>query len=93
MSAYKREWQDKMIVRTGEFVKKDGEKRTMRFVKIGDLTEEQRVYIGVSQDDTKKKRLAENSETVYDVDAKGFRVFNWATVTGEVTQEEMEIEL
>ena len=83
-----------MIVRMGEFRKKGGELRQMRFVRIADMTEEQRIYVGVSQDDSKKQRvLAEGSETVYDVDAKGFRVFNWATVTGEVEQQEMEIEL
>ncbi len=83
-----------MLVRVGEFVKKDGQSRIMKFLKISDMTQEQKNVIGLTPDkETKKKKLAEGSEMVYDVEAKDFRVFNWATVTAEVTQEEMEIEL
>jgi len=84
----------RMLVRVGEFVKKDGSPRKMRFLKIGDLNTEERAKIGITPDkETKKKQLAEGSEMVYDVDARDFRVFNWATVTAEVTQEEMEFVL
>lgn len=83
-----------MLVRVGEFVKKDGKTRVMKFVKIADLTQEQKNSIGLTEDkETKKKTLAEGSEMVYDVEAKDFRVFNWSSVTGEVKQEEMEIEV
>lgn len=83
-----------MLVRVGHFVKKDGQPRIMKFLKISDMTQEQKNKIGLTLDkETKKKQLAEGSEMVYDVEAKDFRVFNWATVTAEVIQEEMEIEL
>jgi mannose-6-phosphate isomerase class I len=83
-----------MLVRVGEFVKKDNQSRKMKFLKISDLSEEQKNKIGLTPDkETKKKQLAEGSEMVYDVEARDFRVFNWATVTAEVTQEEMEFEL
>lgn len=83
-----------MLVRIGEFVKKDNQPRKMKFLKISDLSEEQKNKIGLTPDkETKKKQLAEGSEMVYDVEARDFRVFNWATVTAEVTQEEMEFEL
>ena len=83
-----------MLVRVGEFKKKDGQSRKMKFLKISDMSEEEKNKIGLTPDkETKKKKLAEDSEMVYDVEARGFRVFNWATVTAEVTQEEMEFEL
>lgn len=84
----------KMLVRVGEFVKKDGNTRKMKFLKISDMTQEQRNAIGLTPDkETKKKQLAEGSEMVYDVEARDFRIFNWATITEEVTQEQMEFEL
>lgn len=83
-----------MLVCVGEFIKKDGQSRKMKFLKISDMSEEYKNKIGLTPDkETKKKKLAEGSEMVYDLDARDFRVFNWATVTAEVTQEEMEIEL
>ena len=83
-----------MLVRIGEFKKKNGELRTMRFLKLSDLTDESKNKLGLTENtDKKKKMLAENSEIVYDVDEKGFRIFNWATVTAEVTQIEMECKI
>ena len=83
-----------MLIRIGKFLKQNGEEREMKFLKISDMTEEQKNKIGLTPDkESKKKKLAEGSEMVYDVEARDFRVFNWATVTAEVTQEEMEIEL
>ena len=83
-----------MLVRVGEFKKKDGQSRKMKFLKISDLSEEEKIKIGLTPDkETKKKKLAEDSEMVYDVEARDFRVFNWATMTAEVIQEEMEFEL
>ena len=83
-----------MLIRVGEFKKKDGELRTMRFLKISDMTDEVKNKLGLEENkETKKKTIAENSEMVYDIDVKGFRIFNWATVTAEVTQIEMECEI
>ena len=83
-----------MLVRVGEFKKKDGQLRIMKFLKISDMTEEHKNKIGLTPDkETKKKKLAEGSEMVYDVDAKDFRIFNWTSVTSEVTQQELDIEV
>jgi len=83
-----------MLVRVGEFRKKNGEVRKMRFLKISEMSREQKIKIGLTEDKESKKRvLAIGSETVYDVDAKDFRIFNWASTTTEVVQEELEIEL
>jgi len=83
-----------MLIRVGEFLKKDGQSRKMKFLKISDMTQDQLDKIGLTQDkQTKKKQLAEGSEMVYDVEARDFRIFNWKTTTSDVIQEEMEIEL
>ena len=83
-----------MLVRIGKFLKKNGEEREMRFLKISDMSEEQKNKIGLTPDkESKKKQLAEGSEMVYDVEAKDFRIFNWNTTTVEVVQQEMEYEV
>ena len=65
-----------MLVRIGKFLKKNGEEREMRFLKISDMSEEQKNKIGLTPDkESKKKQLAEGSEMVYDVEAKDFRIF------------------
>jgi len=81
-----------MLIRVGEFKKKNGESRKMRFLKISDMSFEQKSKIGLTEEKERKKRvLAEGSETVYDVDAMDFRVFNWNSITTEVVQEEVEL--
>ena len=35
---------------------------------------------------TRDGRMAEGSELVYDIEYNGFRVFNWNTVQGTVTE-------
>ena len=64
---------------TGTFTKNNGHKRTMTFIKGIDVPTHIR---GGSRTTT----LKEGQEVVYDVDAKGFRVFNWGTVQGQVTE-------
>jgi len=57
----------------GTFIKKTGERRTMRFLKIKDLPKhllEGKFTTG------KKHALAEGSELVWDLDEKDFRIFN-----------------
>ena len=67
----------------GTFEKKDGEERSMRFAKIEDLPEE---FIDTKTKGGKQRKLSEGNELVWDLDKKDFRVFNWSTVKGEVTQ-------
>ena len=64
-------------VHTGTFTKADGSNRTMRFVRWGDIPSS---YKGSST-----SRHSGDSETVYDVDAKGYRTFNNKTVVGSIS--------
>ena len=65
------------MVHTGTFTKADGSQRTMRFVKWNDIPSN---YKGSST-----SRHSGDSETVYDVDAKGYRTFNNATIVGNIS--------
>jgi hypothetical protein len=67
------------MVHTGTFTKNDGSERTMRFVKWTDIPTS---YKG-NPDSLKLKSGV--VETVYDVDAKGYRSFNNGTVVGSVS--------
>ncbi len=67
----------------GSFEKASGEKRAMKFVRMEDLP------TGFLENKTKggkSRKLSEGNELVWDLDAKGFRVFNWNTVDGDVSQ-------
>ena len=67
----------------GTFQKKSGEERSMRFVKVDDLPTE---FIQSKTKGGKQRKLSEGNELVWDLDKKEFRVFNWNTVKGDVTQ-------
>ena len=57
----------------GTFEKKNGEPRAMKFARLEDLPEgfvEQKTKGG-----NKARKLTEGNELVWDLDAKGFRVF------------------
>lgn len=58
----------------GTFMKKSGERRMMRFVKINDLP---KGFIESKFKGTGKKHLlTEGSELVWDIDQEDFRIFN-----------------
>ena len=63
---------------TGTFTKNNGHKRTMTFIKSIDVPSHIR--------GSSRTTLKEGQEVVYEVDAKGFRVFNWGTVQGQVSE-------
>ena len=72
-----------MIAQRGTFIKKDGEKRQMNFVRLENLPDgfvEKNTAGGVGP------TLAEGQEIVWDLDASGFRVFNWETTVGDVVE-------
>jgi hypothetical protein len=81
-----------MLVTKASFLKKNGKEREMRFVRIKNLTEDQRVRVGVKED-SMRKNYQEGSEVVYDLEAKDFRVFNWKTITGDAVETEEEVEV
>lgn len=65
---------------TGTFVKQNGQSRTMTFIKGVDVPS----TVGSSK--TRGRNLNEGYEIVYDIEANGFRIFNWNTVQGSVSQ-------
>ena len=68
---------------TGTFIKRNGQHRTMTFIKGKDVPQ------GIGSGTTRVHKLSEGYEIVFDVKAKGFRMFNWNTVQGTVSQGNM----
>ena len=72
----------------GTFTKKNGEARTMRFVRITDIPE---TFITARIKGTgRKPTLSEGMELVWDLDTSAFRMFNWKTVDGEIAEIEVD---
>tara|TARA_R100000008_G_C3575595_1_gene165063 strand:- start:48 stop:308 length:261 start_codon:yes stop_codon:yes gene_type:complete len=67
----------------GTFEKKNGEARAMKFARLQDLPEE---FLEAKTKGGKTRKLTEGTELVWDLDEKGFRVFNWNTTKGDVSQ-------
>jgi hypothetical protein len=65
----------------GTFRKLNGQTRTMRFIRKSDLPSSL-----VNESTIRNLEGKTGAEVVYDVDARGFRQFNWQTVEGEVTK-------
>ena len=63
------------------FIKKNGDEREMHFIKLEHLPEE---FLKEQLKGSKKERnLSEGLEIVWDLEKKGFRIFNWNTVVGD----------
>jgi hypothetical protein len=62
---------------TGTFIKTDGSKRTMNFIKVSDLPD----HLFSSKQRTESKG---DIQVVFDTDVNDFRVFNKGRVVGEV---------
>ena len=71
-----------MKAHLGTFRKKDGSRRTMRFVTIDNLPKD--FFTSQTKGTGKKTNLAEGSNLVWDLDKQGFRVFNKNTIIGEL---------
>ena len=72
----------------GTFTKKNGDARTMRFVRITDIPEK---FIATQIKGTgRKSTLSDGLELVWDLDTNAFRMFNWKTVEGNVTEIEVD---
>ena len=63
---------------TGTFVKQNGQDRTMTFIKSSDIPSN--VTSGQS------RNLREGQEVVFEIDRGGFRIFNWNTVKGIISE-------
>ena len=72
----------------GKFTKKNGDARTMRFIRMTDIPEK---FIALQVKGTgRKPTLSEGLELVWDLDTNAFRMFNWKTVEGNVTEIEVD---
>ena len=72
----------------GTFIKKNGEERTMEFVRLQDLPEK---FITSKVKNTGAKRtLKEGLELVWDTDQSEFRIFNWSTTRGDIDETEID---
>ena len=72
----------------GTFTKKNGDARTMRFIRMTDIPEK---FIALQVKGTgRKPTLSEGLELVWDLDTNAFRMFNWKTVEGNVTEIEVD---
>ena len=65
----------------GTFQKRNGDRRTMRFIRKSDLPS---AMVNESTISTLEGKTG--AEVVYDIDARAFRQFNWKTVEGDVTK-------
>lgn len=72
-----------MIAQRGTFIKTNGDEREMNFVRIENLPEG---FIEKNTAGGTAPKLAEGQEIVWDLDASGFRVFNWNTTVGDVEE-------
>jgi len=77
---------------TGTFRKKNGETRAMTFLRIAELNDEQKSKIGLTIGASANKQiyLQPGFEIVFDLDANGFRTFNWNGITVPVSKELIE---
>jgi len=66
-----------------KFMKKDKTERTMRFVRLSELSVEDYDVYSIpppSSTPTAKRKYGEGLELVWDLDANDFRCFNWNSV-------------
>lgn len=81
---------------TGTFTKTDGSPRLMHFVRLTDLPDTflaSRVKgsdASEARTASRQRMLAEGKETVWDIDANNFRVFNWNSVVEDVAELEID---
>jgi hypothetical protein len=65
------------------FIKKDGNERVMRFVRLAELTNSDYDNYSIpppNSTPSAKRNYAEGMEVVWDLEANDFRCFNWKAV-------------
>jgi len=67
----------------GTFIKQNGERRTMRFVKVVDLPQS---FIDGKVKGKQKHVLNEGTELVWDIDISEFRIFNYKLVVDKIEE-------
>jgi hypothetical protein len=73
------------------YKKKNGDVRNMHFAKLNDLPNQ--FVSDKIKGGNQQHNLDEGMELVWDLDANGFRIFNWKTVEGAVKEEEVNFVL
>jgi len=73
------------------YTKKNGDVRNIHFAKLNDLPSE--FVSGKIKGSKQRHNLDEGMELVWDLDASGFRIFNWKTVEGAVKEEDVNFVL
>ena len=71
------------------YTKNTGDNRTMNFVRIDDLPST--FLDGKIKNPSKARKLNQGQELVWDLDNKGFRTFNWNTIVGDSTVQDVDI--
>lgn len=71
-----------MTIKEATFVKKDGTKRTMRFVELTDLPED--FLKSKVKNNSKSPTLPQGYQVVWDVEKENFRILNLNTLIGEI---------
>mgnify|MGYP001562059614 CR=1 FL=1 len=84
-------YNSKMKLYTGTFVKKNGDHRDMKFIRLEDLPKNflESKVIGIGKANT----YTQGMELVFDIEENNFRVFNWNTIIKKPKIEEFSIDL
>lgn len=84
---------DNKVIKTEirTFLKKNGEEREMHFIKLNDLPKE--FLKKQLKGSDKERNLKEGLELVWDLENKGFRIFNWNTDTGTAYKRIMPVSI
>ena len=69
---------------TGTFTTKGGQTRTMTFIRSGDMPS------SMFEGKNPPQQHQSGQEVVYDVNANGFRTFNWNTAKGTVKEQTIQ---
>ena len=72
-----------MRVFSGSFIKKDGSERTMRFVMLDDVDAD--IKARLFKSDKPGPQLPAGSVRVWDLDARGVRIYNANTATSDLS--------
>lgn len=83
IDTYTMEVIDMATIYNKTFVKKDGGERTMKFVRLSELTYEDYDIYSIpppNSTNSSKRKYPEGMELVWDLDANDFRCFNWTSV-------------
>lgn len=62
-----------------KFIKTDGSERSMKFVRLTELNDNDYITYGIPREGRNARQLSAGQETVWDLEKSAFRIFNWNT--------------